>query len=255
MINNAIIFLYRIPVRLRLTLWYVFLMGVTMATLSTFLLVRFEQSLTESLDQALENAVTRTLRTLDDEEGQLMFPEYEVPVSVSDAMARPPGQIAPATRVEVVGDGRKAGAALADAARADGHRARLHPKWLTGDPESALDAFLGAAEGGLTVGAGETAPRVTGGGRGGRNTHAALLAATRISGTDLVFAAFATDGVDGASGAAGAIVDGGTLARGGDATESIARFDSATYLESSDDLLVTGATGTNVADLWLLWRP
>ncbi len=83
MINNAIIFLYRIPVRLRMTLWYVFLMGVTMATLSTFLLVRFEQSLTESLDQALENAVTRTLRTLDDEEGQLMFPEYEVPVSVS----------------------------------------------------------------------------------------------------------------------------------------------------------------------------
>ncbi len=70
-----------------------------------------------------------------------------------------------------------------------------------------------------------------------------------------MFCAFATDGVDGSADAAGAIVDGGTIGRGGDPKDSISSFDSATYLEGTGDLVVTGPTGTNVADLWLLWRP
>ena len=70
-----------------------------------------------------------------------------------------------------------------------------------------------------------------------------------------MFCAFATDGVDGSSGAAGSIVDGDTITRGGDPHQSLDRFDSATYLERTGDLVITGPTGTNVADLWLLWRP
>ncbi len=179
----------------------------------------------------------------------------EVPASVSGAMMRPPGQGSAGTRVEVIGDGLKAARAISEAADADGVQTRLHPKWLTGDPGQTLDAFFEGAGQGLSIGAGETAPKVVSGGRGGRNTHAALLAATRIAETDLLFSAFATDGVDGAAEAAGAIVDGGTLARGGDPTESLALFDSAAYLDRSGDLVVTGPTGTNVADLWLLWQP
>jgi len=69
-----------------------------------------------------------------------------------------------------------------------------------------------------------------------------------------MFAAFATDGEDGNSTAAGAIVDGGTMERGGDPTSALADSDSGSYLQRTGDLLVTGPTGTNVSDLWVLWR-
>jgi len=92
-------------------------------------------------------------------------------------------------------------------------------------------------------------------GRGGRNTHTALRAAQMISGSDAWFAALATDGVDGRSDSAGAIVDGATLSRGGDPTAALTSFNSAAYLETTGDLIEDGPTGTNVADLWLIWRP
>jgi hydroxypyruvate reductase len=95
---------------------------------------------------------------------------------------------------------------------------------------------------------------VEGGGSGGRNTQAALLAAREIAGSETLFAAFATDGVDGNSGSAGAIVDGETINRGGDPAPRLASSDSATYLAGTGDLVVTGPTGTNVADLWVRWR-
>jgi hydroxypyruvate reductase len=70
-----------------------------------------------------------------------------------------------------------------------------------------------------------------------------------------LFAALATDGKDGNTSAAGAIVDGSTVARAGDdPVEALRRCDAATFLERSGDLIVTGPTGTNVSDLWVLWR-
>jgi hydroxypyruvate reductase len=106
----------------------------------------------------------------------------------------------------------------------------------------------------VTVGTGEVVLDMRGEGTGGRNTHTALLAAARLTGSDDVFCAFATDGVDGGSGSAGAIVDGSTLRRGGDPTRSRDRFDSATYLAGTSDLLLCPPTGTNVSDVWILWR-
>jgi glycerate-2-kinase len=103
------------------------------------------------------------------------------------------------------------------------------------------------------VAAGEVTLEVTGAGAGGRNTHAALLAA-RHMGPDDLFCAFATDGVDGRSGAAGAIVDGSTIIRGGNPETVLGEFDSARYLAGTSDLLRCPPTGTNVADLWILWR-
>jgi glycerate 2-kinase len=156
--------------------------------------------------------------------------------------------------VEVLADGRTAGEAATEAAQRDGLPARLAGGWLDGPVSECLDHFLRDAADGVTISVGETTVQVTGGGRGGRNTHGALLAAERISGSGDVFAALATDGVDGSSGAAGAVVDSTTVERGGDPAQAIEEFDSATYLAHTGDLVVTGPTGTNVADLWLLWR-
>jgi hydroxypyruvate reductase len=65
-----------------------------------------------------------------------------------------------------------------------------------------------------------------------------------------------TDGRDGPTDAAGGIVDQDTLKRmihaGIDPVAMLDNNDSYTALQSSQDLLDTGATGTNVADLQVL---
>jgi hydroxypyruvate reductase len=96
-------------------------------------------------------------------------------------------------------------------------------------------------------------------GRGGRNQHLALTAATLIAGrSDLLVLAVGTDGTDGNTEDAGALVDGGTVERGRDAgldpVESLARADSGTFLEASGDLVHIGHTGTNVCDLLIALR-
>lgn len=174
---------------------------------------------------------------------------------VSRAIRITPDAPADPWHLEVVGDGRTAAEAIVVNAKQTTTRAEVMSGWLAGEPAGALDMLFDTSAKGVTVATGETAPVVARHGRGGRNTHAALLAATRIAGTGMIFAAMATDGSDGAAGAAGAIVDGGTVDRGGDPWESLESFDSASYLERTGDLLMTGPTGTNVADLWLLWRP
>jgi len=156
--------------------------------------------------------------------------------------------------VEVIGDGRLAALGVAAAAKEAVVRSAVRNGWINGPLGSALQDFIAEAPPGVTVAAGE--PDLDAhGGRGGRNSHAALLASNQIAGSDWMFAAFATDGVDGHSDAAGAIVDGTTRQRGGDATTALMHFDSAAYLETTGDLIRTGPTGTNVADLWLIWKP
>jgi glycerate-2-kinase len=144
---------------------------------------------------------------------------------------------------------------MSTAAIQDGCRALVDPNWIWGPVEDVLDRLFSVQFEGLQVAAGEPVVAVHGNGAGGRNTHASLLAASRIANTPLIFAALATDGSDGNSGAAGAVVDGTTLERGGDPDQALARFDSAGYLQATGDLVITGDTGTNVADLWALWRP
>lgn len=173
-----------------------------------------------------------------------------IPTEVMSAMSATVGRL-PIPSMTLLADGTDAARAVAASAPPP---VSVRPEWLSGDVVSCLDRFLADAGSGVTVGVGETVVEVTGSGKGGRNTHAALVAAERLQGTDGVFAAFATDGLDGRSGAAGAIVDGATLSRGGDPSEAIADFDSATYLSATSDLLKCGPTGTNVSDIWILWR-
>jgi glycerate 2-kinase len=71
-----------------------------------------------------------------------------------------------------------------------------------------------------------------------------------------VFLSGGTDGRDGPTEAAGGVVDAGSLARlrnaGADAEALLANNDSHAALAASGDLLMTGATGTNVADVQVL---
>ncbi len=105
--------------------------------------------------------------------------------------------------------------------------------------------------------AGETTVTVRGAGRGGRNQELALAAAIALEGwPNAAVCAFGTDGRDGPTDAAGAVVDGGTVARvrdsGRDPRTALADNDAYHALQASGDLMITGPTGTNVADLYFM---
>ena len=107
---------------------------------------------------------------------------------------------------------------------------------------------------------GETTVTLCGNGKGGRNQEMALAFAIAAEKHGLTgkwtFLSGGTDGIDGVSPAAGGIVDAGTLQRmknaGVKPTELLENNDSYHALKSSNDLLIIGATGTNVADLQIL---
>jgi glycerate-2-kinase len=109
--------------------------------------------------------------------------------------------------------------------------------------------------GSILVAAGETTVTIRGEGVGGRNQEAALAAALHIDGQDVLFGAFGTDGIDGPTLAAGAVVDGETASRaravGADLATALRNNDSHTVLTALGEAVVTGPSGTNVADLWI----
>jgi hydroxypyruvate reductase len=100
---------------------------------------------------------------------------------------------------------------------------------------------------------GETTVTLRGAGLGGRNQEFALAAALDIAGLNnvVVFSA-GTDGTDGPTDAAGAIADGDTVRRKPDARRYLDDNDSYHYFESLGDLVITGPTNTNVADVRIL---
>jgi hydroxypyruvate reductase len=94
-------------------------------------------------------------------------------------------------------------------------------------------------------------------GLGGRNQEMALAVAPGIAGLpNTVFLAGGTDGTDGPTNAAGAFAFGSTIARAHAQellpSEFLARNDSHQLFEQLGDLLITGPTGTNVMDVYLL---
>jgi len=106
----------------------------------------------------------------------------------------------------------------------------------------------------LILAAGETTVTVKGSGKGGRNQEVALSAAQGIEGIpQVVIASIGTDGRDGPTDAAGGMVDGRTVGRmrerGIDPEEYLEQNNSYKALEEAGDLIITGPTGTNVADL------
>lgn len=141
--------------------------------------------------------------------------------------------------------------------------ASLSPEPLTGDVSEAAARIMAEARGpGIWLWGGETTVRLRGAGKGGRNQELALRVALLAEQAgwrdDWVFLSAGTDGRDGPTEAAGGLVDGESLTRmraaGIDPEEALARNDSNPALAASGDLVVTGATGTNVADLQIMIR-
>ena len=133
----------------------------------------------------------------------------------------------------------------------EGEARRVGPVLAT----EALRSDPGARSIAVIVG-GETTVTVHGGGRGGRNQEMALAAARILEGRTAVLLSCGTDGADGNTEAAGAIVDGETMVRA-----QALRLDPEKFLEGNDsyeffralgDLIVTGPTGTNVADILIV---
>jgi len=159
----------------------------------------------------------------------------------------------------VAGSATAAAAAVASASRR-GLTAEMVTTTLTGEARgTAVEAVATRRPGiDLLVFAGETTVTVSGGGLGGRNQEAALAGAVAIAGTTTTFLAADTDGIDGPTDAAGAVVDAGTIGRGQavglDAIDALNDNDAHGYLTATNDLFITGPTGTNVADLWLVHR-
>jgi hydroxypyruvate reductase len=87
-----------------------------------------------------------------------------------------------------------------------------------------------------------------------RSAARAWAAAIDIAGlTDVVVLSAGTDGTDGPTDAAGAIADGTTIERARlDAAAFLANNDSYHFFESVGDLIKTGPTGTNVADVRII---
>jgi hydroxypyruvate reductase len=108
------------------------------------------------------------------------------------------------------------------------------------------------------ISGGEFSCPVKGDGRGGRNLETALRLAMseRFGSANIVALCAGTDGLDGNSPAAGAIIDATTLDRankiGLNAEDYLRRSDSYSFFAALDDVIITGATGTNVRDVRIL---
>jgi hydroxypyruvate reductase len=136
---------------------------------------------------------------------------------------------------------------------------------LTGDVAEAAEFILRSARENhneTLIFGGETTVILRGDGKGGRNQELALRVAMLAENQDLgdwVFLSGGTDGRDGPTDAAGGIVNGQTAQRIRDADETpealLANNDSYKALQTAGDLLMTGGTGTNVADVQLFLRP
>lgn len=150
--------------------------------------------------------------------------------------------------------------AAGEAARRNGYEVSIDDSFTEGDATQAgvrIAAALKAAAPGVHIWGGETTMILPADpGRGGRNQHLALAAATGLAGAEGCYLLCAgTDGSDGPTQDAGGLVDGDTLARGevsgGNAQRSLDAADSGNFLERAGDLVTTGPTGTNVMDLMI----
>ena len=159
----------------------------------------------------------------------------------------------PEANNRLVGSNSKSLSAMADAAP-DAH-AILTP--VVGDVADAAKFICDQAVIGTTVWGGETTVVLRGSGRGGRNQELALriaLEAQSREWTDWTCLQGGSDGRDGPTDAAGGLVDHDTLGKIPDFAELLANNDSYAALLAAGDLLMTDATGTNVADLGVMIR-
>ncbi|MFY0691880.1 MAG: DUF4147 domain-containing protein [Paracoccaceae bacterium] len=188
----------------------------------------------------------------------------KMPASVQQVLSEPvpDAPSAPSSTNHLICSNRRSLEAMLDAA--EGWAARIVADDLTGNVAEVAPELVKIAKaakpGEALLFGGETTVTLTGTGLGGRNQDLALrmaLAAGEL-GEDWVFLSGGTDGRDGPTEAAGGLVDGTSLARisagGEDAAACLANNDSNRALNAAGDLVMTGGTGTNVADVQIFLR-
>ena len=187
-------------------------------------------------------------------------------VSAITGAENPPAATLDTARAILVGGNSVSVAATLAAAEAAGYAAKSENRWLDGETGALAQFLLGLARGETGhgpvahVNGGEPVVILTGKGKGGRNQELALKFALAAEAEPLtrpwVFLSGGTDGRDGPTDAAGALVDAGTLSRmraaGIDPLARLADNDSYPALSAAGDLVMTGGTGTNVADIQIL---
>ncbi len=168
----------------------------------------------------------------------------------------------------IIGNNRAAVEAAARAAKATGITPAVLTTTLTGEAREAAKLFGSIAREIVSgdrpfrrpcclIAGGELTVTVRGGGRGGRSQEFALASALEIAGLPNVWlAGFATDGTDGPTEVAGAVADGRTVLRaaraGLDAARALRDNDAYPFFQKLNAHIVTGPTGTNVNDLYVL---
>ncbi len=181
---------------------------------------------------------------------------------------KPGAQLFRRVQNQIIGNNTAAVEAVAHEARRSGLRPLVLSTSMTGEAREAARLFGGMAREIVATGrpvmrpacviaGGEFTVVVRGNGKGGRAQEFALAAAPEIAELPNVWvAAFGTDGTDGPTDAAGAVVDGRTVARavslGLDPMAAMACNDAYPFFKRIDQLIMSGPTGTNVNDLYLL---
>jgi glycerate 2-kinase len=188
--------------------------------------------------------------------------------SAPDETPKPGDRIFRKTHNVIVGSNSLAVDAAAREARRLGFHTLVLSTFLEGEAREAARVHAGIAKEirasgrpvrppACVITGGESTVTVRGKGLGGRNQEFALAAAIAIAGLrDTVILSAGTDGSDGPTVAAGAIADGTTIARaealGRNAAAFLANNDSYRFFEALGDLIQTGPTGTNVADVQVI---
>ena len=140
--------------------------------------------------------------------------------------------------------------------------AQVHEQPLVGDVAEAAVRVVAAGPG-IHLFGGETTVKLIGTGRGGRNQElalrVALLAEQEGWQGPWLYLQAGTDGRDGPTNAAGGVVCESSIASlrgaGVGPEKLLANNDAYSALSAAGALLLTGGTGTNVADLGILIRP
>lgn len=207
-----------------------------------------------------------TLPRTSDEDAAKILRQYGLFDALAErlrqAVAEPIDTDIPNGHNHVVGSNGQSVRAMMPAVPA-GFKSRIRSRPITGSVKDvakgfAERAFAAPGEPNIILSGGEPTVDVLGSGLGGRNQELAVRVAITLHDMTRpwVFLSAGTDGRDGPTDAAGAIVDNGSLDRiraaGLDVEAELGNNNSYYLLDASSDLLRTGGTGTNVADLHIL---
>ncbi|UWQ91865.1 DUF4147 domain-containing protein [Rhodobacteraceae bacterium M382] len=185
------------------------------------------------------------------------------PVAVKTHLEQPDvsSDTLPAATNTLIGSNRYSLKAMMALAADQGWTARLITHRLVGDVQAAAETVIQAAQTAprdqpiALVFGGETTVQIIGTGTGGRNQELSLRVAQRAKDIpgDWVFLSGGTDGRDGPTDAAGGLVTPQTWSHiqqaGQDPQALLDNNDSYAALAAADALVMTGGTGTNVADV------